>query len=125
MPQICLMTVIFAAITLVMSIAPAILSALQNPATRRGFLKALFEPKGLSFRSFAFRIGVSHQAVCQSAAGHGSSHIREAIAHEIGLTPQQLYPERYDAAGNHLGRIRDQQRSTRSHLCNVEDERAA
>ena len=112
-------------IPLVMSIAPAILSALQNPATRRGFVKALFEAKGLSFRSFAFREGVSHQAVCQSAAGHGSSHLREAIAREINLSPQQLYPERYDGRGNHLGRIRDQQRNTRVNTRNVEEGKAA
>ncbi|TAN61799.1 MAG: hypothetical protein EPN20_11770 [Magnetospirillum sp.] len=88
-------------------------------------MKALFEAKGLSFRAFAFREGVSHQAVCQSAAGHGSSHLREAIAREIELTPWQLYPERYDGKGNHLGRIRDQQRNTRPHGRNVEDGRAA
>ncbi|CAK0740471.1 Ner family transcriptional regulator [Azospirillaceae bacterium] len=80
--------------------------------------------RGLSFTEIGRREGVSQQAV-KSALWCPSQYLEEAIARAIGLTPQALFPERFDASGRRLHKSRQPNRSTPRPACNDQVEVAA
>ncbi|MCF8483336.1 MAG: helix-turn-helix domain-containing protein, partial [Rhodospirillum sp.] len=82
----------------------------KNPATRREWVKYQFALRGLSFRRLAAKIGVTQQAIsaCLMAPNF---HLEPVVADVLGLTPQDLFPERFDAMGNRLSLIRPTQRN--------------
>ncbi len=96
----------------------------KNPAERRGWVIWQLRNRGWSLSRIALQEGVSVQAVSM-ALMVPSSHLQQVIAETLGLTPQQLFPEFFDAAGRRLGRTREQHRITRPGRGNVEEERAA
>lgn len=107
-----------------MSIAPSTLDVPRNPAERRAWVCYQLRLRGDSLSAIARRIGVSHQAV-SNAMMTPSKDIEQAIAEAIGLTPEQLFPEWFDAAGKRLVRTRPTQRSTRPDGRNDQQEQAA
>ena len=72
----------------------------------------------------ADKAGVTHTAISYALIGP-SSHIEPIIAEALGLTPEQLFPERFDATGSRIAQIRPQQRNTRRNDANVKNEEAA
>ncbi|QPC44481.1 helix-turn-helix domain-containing protein [Kaustia mangrovi] len=81
--------------------------------------------RGLSTRRLAAREGCSRQAISAAATGFGSSHLEEALAHAIDLTPQKLFPEHYDANGQRIGWTRVPNRSGHKAQGNVKTTDAA
>lgn len=113
------------AITVAMSIAPATFDVPKNPAERRAWVVYQLRVRGLSLRALAQREGVSHQAMSLALTAP-SSYLETVIAEALGLEPQDLFPERYDAAtGRRLCQTREPQRSTRRGRGNVQKEAAA
>lgn len=80
--------------------------------------------RGTSLRRLADQTGVSQQAMSHALTG-SSSHLEPVIAQALGLTPQQLFPERFTAEGVRLHWTREPQRTTRRRPGNVEQESAA
>ena len=107
-----------------MSIAPTSNLIPKNPAERRGWIVWQLRLKGTSLRRLAAEHGVSQQAMSHALTA-SSSHLETVIAEALGLRPEQLFPERFDDRGNRLTWTRDQQRSTRRMVRNVEEEQAA
>lgn len=97
----------------------------KNPVARRAWILYQFRIRGLSGRQIAREQGVSPQTVSQSMMGTGSSHLQDVIAAAIGLTPQQLFPEKFDGSGCRLGNVRPPNRTTREDAGNVENRGAA
>lgn len=107
-----------------MAIAPATLKVPKNPAERRAWVCYQLRLRGDSLSAIARRIGVSHQAV-STALMSPSKDIEQAIAEAIGLTPEQLFPERFDSTGKRLVQTRPPQRTTRPAGRNIQEECAA
>ncbi|WP_162917003.1 helix-turn-helix domain-containing protein [Dongia deserti] len=82
----------------------------KDAAKRRHWVIYQLRVRGTNLRRFAFQIGVSQQAV-SAALFSPSSYIETALAKELGLKPQQLFPERFDSAGRRLHATRSPQRS--------------
>lgn len=115
---------LYAAMFLVMSIVLTTINAPKNPAERRGWIVWQLRLRGTSLRRLAADHGVSQQAMSHALTA-SSSHLEAVIAEALGLMPEQLFPERFDAQGKRLTWTRDQQRSTRTGARNVEEEQAA
>ena len=114
------------AIILAMKREPTTPEVPTNPTVRRAWIGFQLRIRGLSGRSVAQREGVSQQA--WSAAmlgGGGSSHLQEVAAQLLDLTPQQLWPELYDATGRRLLHTRPPNRTTRHAGGNGKNEEAA
>lgn len=107
-----------------MSNVPTSYQVPKNPAERRVWIWVQLRLRGASLRRLAAEHGVSQQAMSHALIAP-SSHLEVVIAAALGLTPQQLFPERFDDRGNRLGWTRTQQRTTRAVARNVEEERAA
>jgi Ner family transcriptional regulator len=80
--------------------------------------------KGSSLREIARQEGVVHQAV-NNALMLPSSHLERAIAKELGLRVQDLFPERFGATGQRLNRTREPKRSSGPTQRNGKGARAA
>ncbi len=96
----------------------------KNPAERRAWIVYRLRVAGTSLRRLAAASGVSQQAMSHALMAP-SSHLETVIAEVLGLTPQALFPERFDAAGNRLGWTREMQRSTGTRPRNVNGGQAA
>lgn len=96
----------------------------KEPASRRAWVIYQLRVRGLSLSQLAADIGVSQQAMSE-ALMRPSSHIEPVIAKAIGVSVEQLFPERYDAAGNRLFREREPQRSSGAKARNVKGRRVA
>lgn len=69
---------------------------LANPDTRREWLKFQLALHGSSFSAIGRATGYTSQAVGQVAGHHYSNRKIEAlIAKTLGMTPAQVWPERY------------------------------
>ena len=85
----------------------------RDPRQRAAWVKYQLELRGLSFTELARREGVSQQAI-KSALCSPSQYLEEAIATTIALTPQDLFPERFDPrTGLRLHRSRSKHRTRR------------
>jgi len=80
--------------------------------------------RGRSLRSLALKEGVTAQAM-GAALMAPNSHLEPVIAAALGLRPCDLFPERFNAAGERIARIRPIQRTTHRQSRNVESGEAA
>jgi Ner family transcriptional regulator len=72
-----------------------------TPEARRAWIKYQLQLRGLSLAGLAERQGLSRKTV-QKALHSGYPKMERLIAKSLGLTPRQLWPERFDAAGQRL-----------------------
>lgn len=107
-----------------MSIVPTSVNVPKNPTERRVWVVIQLRLRGTSLRRLAAQTGVSQQAMSHALTG-SSSHLEVVIAEALGLTPQQLFPERFTEDGIRLHWTREQQRTTRRRAGNVQSEEAA
>lgn len=107
-----------------MTIAPKVVDIPMNPHDRRIWVCAELRRRGSSLTAIGRRLGVSQQAVSQ-ALMIPSSRLEQAIADELGVAVQSLFPERFGADGRRLPNTRAPQRSTIQNPRNVEGEEAA
>ncbi len=107
-----------------MTTETSIMNVPKNPAERRGWIIWQLRNRGSSLSRIALQEGVSVQAV-SSALLVPSSHLQQAISAILDLTPAQLFPEFFDAAGRRLGRTREQHRNTGGRARNVKGGEAA
>lgn len=71
---------------------------IADPMKRKAWVRYQLELKGLSLASLAKRWGNTRQQP-QRALYSPYPLWEKRLAEELGLTPQQLFPERYDADG--------------------------
>lgn len=76
-----------------------------HPYERRGWIATKLALLGLNQGKLADRIGCSRQTLGKCLIGPVSERIDISIAKALGLTPQQLFPERYAADGSRLHRV--------------------
>ncbi len=69
---------------------------------RRSWIAAKLARRGLSQGRLAAALGCSRQTLGQCLIAPKSARIDAGIAEAIGLTPQQLFPERYAADGSRM-----------------------
>lgn len=124
MPLFSLMCRLLAAINLVMSNVLTSSDVPKNPADRRAWVCYQLRLRGNSLRKIASQLGVSQQAMSHSLMAP-SSRCEPAIAGALGLTAEQLFPERFDGNGCRLAHTRPYQPNTRPHGRNVEEGKAA
>lgn len=99
--------------------AIATLEVPKEPAHRRVWVCGQLRLRNTSLRKLAQNEGVSHQAMSATLLAP-NTHLEPVIAGAIGLTPAQLFPERFDAVGNRIVQTRSPQRSTAARRANVE-----
>lgn len=92
----------------------------KNPAVRRVWVCGQLRLKATSLRALAEIEGVTHQAM-SAALVAPNAHLEPVIAGALGLTPVQLFPERFDAMGKRIVQTRSQQRSTGARRAKVEN----
>lgn len=83
----------------------------DNALERRVWIKHRLVLAHTTFADLAREQGVSPPAISRTLA-YPNFHLETVIAARLGLTPQKLFPERYDRDGNRLPMIRDQSRTT-------------
>lgn len=66
----------------------------KEPAARRAWILYQLKLRGLSFRQLARTVGVSQPAL-SAACLAPNIHLEPVIAEAIGLTAQELFPERW------------------------------
>lgn len=76
---------------------------LSDPAKRRAWVGFQLKLKGESFVTIARRVGVTRQAVRQ-AMYKQYPRMELIIANTLDMRPADLFPERYDAAGQPIKR---------------------
>ena len=82
-----------------------------NLYERRSWLRHQLLIRGLKLSDIAAEEGVSGAAMSRLFL-YPNIHLETAIAKKLGVTAAQLFPERFDAAGQGLRIIREQSRST-------------
>lgn len=85
----------------------------KNPSQRRAWLVYQLKLRGLSARQLALREGVSREAI-GGVMNTPSATLERVVARSLGLMPQELFPERYDAAGRRLIPTRERYRNRAS-----------
>ncbi|WP_161790335.1 helix-turn-helix domain-containing protein [Inquilinus limosus] len=83
----------------------------KEPAERRVWIVGQLRLRGSSLRKIADRLGVSHQS-CSIALMAPSERIEIAIAEELGISVQALFPDRFTPEGRRLPQSRPWNRST-------------
>lgn len=78
-----------------------------SPRERQQWVLFQLKLRGESFASVGVKEGVSKSSVRQ-ALTEPSFRIEKALAKTLGLTPRELFPERYDARGRRLHQVRGQ-----------------
>ena len=96
----------------------------KEPAKRRAWVIFQLKIRNTNMRRLARKWGVTPSAV-QNALYVPSSHIESALAKVLGLTPQQLFPERFDSAGERLHVTMPAKRSRAGIPRNVQVQRAS
>ncbi|MQX36859.1 helix-turn-helix domain-containing protein [Roseospira navarrensis] len=90
----------------------------KNPAERRAWIVYRLRSLGLSLAELGRQTGVSAQAM-SAACVAPNIHLEPVIAEAIGLTPQELFPERWSECGRRLtqsrGPARHRMRSLSDH----------
>lgn len=107
-----------------MANAPAKLDIPKNPAERRGWIITQLWLRGTSLRAVGAAAGKSHQSMSYALRAP-SAECEELIARALGLTALQLFPERFDAAGVRLHRLRPWQPNTAGRAGNVDHQEVA
>jgi len=96
----------------------------KKPAHRRAWVVYQLKLRGMSLRQLAIRNGLAPTTVSQ-ALTIPSFHMERLIADVLGLTPEQLFPERFDAAGTRLHQVRPSKRTLRGQKTTVQNGEAA
>ena len=91
----------------------------KDAAKRRHWVLYQLRLRGTNLRRLAMKYGTSPQAF-SAALFAPSSYIESALAKELGLKVQQLFPERFDTAGRRLHTTRSPQRSREDIRRNVQ-----
>lgn len=94
-----------------MSNVKTILDVPKEPAVRRAWVIYQLSIRGRSLRQLALSEGVYPQAM-STALVAPNVHLEPVIAKAIGLTVEQLFPERFDDTGRRIARTREKSRST-------------
>jgi len=68
----------------------------KKPKERRVWIKAMLELRGSSFAAIARELGVTRGAVRHVQDGPYPK-MERAIAEKLGLAPEDIWPERYNA----------------------------
>lgn len=82
-----------------MSTGPDIKSIPKDPVHRNEWIKYQLRLRGSSMSQLARRLGVTRQAV-RNALSSSYPKMERAIAHELGLPPEAIWPERYQSRGS-------------------------
>jgi Ner family transcriptional regulator len=96
----------------------------KEPAYRRAWVVYQLHVRGKSLAQIGRDAGISQQAV-SSALHQPNAHIEPLIAKALGLKTQDLFPERFDDAGNRIPRTREKSRSRSADRRNGKGARAA
>ena len=107
-----------------MTYAPASLNIPKEPDDRRVWIWVQLSRRGTSLSRLAEEIGKSRQSLSH-ALGNPSEELEAVIAHALGLTAQQLFPERFTSDGIRIPRSRSKNRTTKRFIQNVKNEEAA
>ena len=94
-----------------MSDAASSMNIPKEPAERRVWILGQLRLRGSSLRKIADRLGVSHQS-CSIALMAPSERIEIAIAEELDIPVQALFPDRFTPEGRRLPQSRPWNRST-------------
>jgi len=94
-----------------MSDAASSMNIPKEPAERRVWIVGQLRLRGSSLRKIADRLGVSHQS-CSIALMAPSERIEIAIAEELGIPVQALFPDRFSPEGRRLPQSRPWNRNT-------------
>lgn len=102
---------------------------IQNPQKRRAWVKFQIHLKGLSMAKIAADLGVTRGCL-YAAFDRPYPRMEQVLAEAVGMTPQSLFPERYDALGvpnRTIGRPRNSTDKDTKKLatCNVTGRKAA
>jgi len=81
------------------------LPTFNDPRQRSIWVQAQLQLAGISFAAIARVHGWNRRAVA-NAMQTASDPQEKAIAAALGVTQEQLFPERYDAEGNRLHHVR-------------------
>ena len=95
----------------------------KNPARRREWIKGELRLRGTSLRQLALAIGVAPQSMSATLT-QPLSHLEPVIADALGVTVEELFPERFEN-GHRLYQVRPQQRNTKRCSSNVKNTEAA
>ncbi len=77
----------------------------KNPAERRAWVVYQLRIRGLSLKALGHEVGVTQQAMSAALTGP-NFHLEPVIAAALGLTAQQLFPERFTPSGRRIGHTR-------------------
>jgi Ner family transcriptional regulator len=96
----------------------------KEPAKRRAWVIFQLRCRHSSFAKIGRQLGISTSAV-SAAMSMPSERAERAIAAEIGMPVETLFPERFDAQGNRLPQTRPANRSRARGRRNVQVQGAA
>ena len=82
-----------------------ILTVPSDPRQRSLWVQFELKQRGSSFAAIARKEKVSRRAVAL-AMSSPSERMEQAIAVELGITVEQLFPERYDSHGQRIPLVR-------------------
>ncbi|WP_404818262.1 helix-turn-helix domain-containing protein [Roseobacter sinensis] len=69
---------------------------------RHNGIKKRLREVGSSLSQIASELGRTNSTITVVSQGYRRSHsVQAAIAYKLGLTPEELFPERYGQAGGH------------------------
>ncbi|WP_235269967.1 helix-turn-helix domain-containing protein [Geoalkalibacter subterraneus] len=72
----------------------------KDPEEKNAWIKYQLGRQGSSFAKIAKKLGVSREAP-RRALCRPYPRMEKAIAEEMGYSPEQIWPERYDEWGRH------------------------
>jgi lambda repressor-like predicted transcriptional regulator len=84
------------------------------------WVQAALRHKGSSFAAIGRKHGW-HRMTVRQAMFHALDAQERAIAEELGVTQQALFPERYDVQGNRLHHVFKNSRRAGPHNVNTQD----
>jgi lambda repressor-like predicted transcriptional regulator len=95
-----------------------------KPAVRRAWVRLKLAEKGIDLAEVAREHNLTRQAMYH-ALHHPSARVEEIIAGAIGITVQELFPERFTADGYRLSKSKHEQGSTTGRRRHVSQRSAA
>ncbi|WP_169833521.1 helix-turn-helix domain-containing protein [Methylobrevis pamukkalensis] len=74
----------------------------EKPAERRAWIKFQLELRGTTFTGLAAELGVTLQAVSNTAFGRPNNRVEARLAQEIGVPQAALFSEHFDSNGQRI-----------------------
>lgn len=91
----------------------------EEPAERRAWIRYQLARKGLTLADLSRKQGL-HRNVAAAALSRPYPRMERVIARAIGLSPQTIWPERYDSHGRPNRKPgRPTTAGSKSHECNT------